>query len=187
MSEEIQLALEELKTANEKTLEHLRQELLKIRAGRATPSMLESVMVDYYGSPTPLAQVANVNTLDARTLTVQPWEKALLDAVATGIINANLGLAPQNNGEMIILNVPALTEERRRDLVKKAKAEGESAKVGVRNNRKEANDFVKGLKDDGMSEDMAKSAEGDVQSATDDYVKKIDELIGLKEVDIMKV
>lgn len=187
MTEEIQIALDNAKESNEKTLNHLAKELTKIRAGKANPSMLDGVMVDYYGSPTPLSQVANVNTLDARTLTVQPWEKAMLDEIAKGIINGNLGLNPQNNGEMIIINVPALTEERRRDLVKKAKAEGENAKVGIRNNRKEANDFIKELKNDGLSEDLVKDGENQVQNITDSFIKKIDELIATKEVDIMKV
>lgn len=187
MTEEIQFALDGAKDANEKSLSHLASELTKIRAGKANPSMLDGVMVDYYGSPTPLAQVANVNTLDARTLTVQPWEKAMLDEVAKGIINSNLGLNPQNNGEMIIINVPALTEERRLDLVKKAKAAGENAKVSIRNNRKDANDLIKDMKNDGLSEDMAKDAEASIQTVTDSYIKKIDELISVKEVDIMKV
>jgi ribosome recycling factor len=187
MTEEIQMAIDSAKESNEKSLNHLSSELQKIRAGKATPSMLDSVVVDYYGSPTPLSQVANVSTLDARTLTVQPWEKPMLDEVAKGIINSNIGLNPQNNGELIIINVPPLTEERRRDLVKKAKAEGEHAKVSIRNNRKDGNDFIKGLKNDGLSEDLAKDAEGSVQDITNAFIKKIDDLITAKEVDIMKV
>lgn len=187
MEEEVKFGIDEAKSSMNDAIEHLKHELTKIRAGKANPSMLDGVMVDYYGSPTPLSQVANVNTLDARTLTVQPWEKAMLDEIAKGIINGNLGLNPQNNGEMIIINVPALTEERRRDLVKKAKAEGENAKVGIRNNRKEANDFIKELKNDGLSEDLVKDGENQVQSITDSFIKKIDELIATKEVDIMKV
>lgn len=176
---------DELKISNGKSLSHLDNELAKIRAGKATPSMLASVMVDYYGSPTPINQVANVATVDARTITVQPWERALLGEISKGIINSNLGFAPQNNGEIIIISVPALTEERRRDLVKKAKAEGEHAKVGIRNNRKDALDMVKDLKNDGLSEDMAKDAEAQVQNITDGFIKKVDELIDLKEADIM--
>lgn len=187
MTEELEMVMDMAKEAMEGSIEHLQVELRKIRAGRATPSMLDSVRVDYYGSPTPLGQVANVNTLDARTLTVQPWEKAMLDPIATGITNANLGLNPQNNGEMIIINVPALTEERRRDLVKKAKAAGEHAKVGIRNARKDANDEVKKMEKDGLSEDMAKGAEGDVQKLTDSYTAKVDGLCAAKETDIMKV
>lgn len=187
MTEEIDLAKSEFKSANEKSIEHLDNELLKIRVGKATPNMLQSVMVDYYDTPTPLAQVANVNTLDARTLTVQPWEKGLLQECAKGIVNANLGLAPQDNGEMLIINVPPLTEDRRKELVKKAKAEGEHAKVGVRNNRKEAMDFIKNLKNDGLSEDLAKVAEGEIQEITNKYVSRIDEKVELKEKDIMTI
>lgn len=187
MTEEINLAKDEFKSANEKTMEHLDNSLLKIRVGKATPNMLQSVMVDYYGSPTPLAQVANVNTLDARTLTVQPWEKGLLQEVAKGIVNANLGLAPQDNGEMLIINVPPLTEDRRKELVKKSKAEGEHAKVGVRNNRKDAMDFIKEMKNDGLSEDLAKVAENEIQEITDQYVARIDKEVELKEKDIMTI
>ena len=187
MTEEIQMVLDTAKESNDKSMEHLASGLAKIRAGKATPSMLDSVMVDYYGSPSPLSQVANVGTIDARTITVQPWEKALLDEISKGIINSNVGLNPQNNGEMIIINVPALTEERRKDLAKSAKSEGENAKVSIRNNRKEANDFIKNLKSDGLSEDMAKDAEASVQVLTDGFIKKIDDMIAAKEVDIMKV
>lgn len=187
MTEELNEIYSDLKNANNKTLAHLENELIKVRAGKATPSMLHSVMIDYYGSPTPIQQVANIGTMDARTITVQPWEKSMLNEIAKGIINSNLGFNPQNNGETILIAVPALTEERRRDLVKKAKAEGEHAKVGIRNNRKDALDFVKELKNDGLSEDMAKDAETQVQSITDGFVKKVDELIDVKEKDIMTI
>lgn len=181
------MGLDEAKEAMNQAIEHLKEELMKIRAGKATPSMLDGVMVEYYGSMTPISQVANVNTTDARTITVQPWEKSILDEIAKGIINSNIGLNPQSNGEIIIINVPALTEERRKDLVKKAKAEGEKAKVSIRNQRKDANDFIKGLKNNGLSEDMAKTAEDEVQKIVDSYSKKVDDLIDLKEVDIMTV
>lgn len=187
MTEEINMIKDELKSANDKTISHLDSELLKIRVGKASPDMLHGVMVDYYGSPTPLQQVANVGTLDGRTITVQPWEKGLLDECSRGIINANVGLTPQDNGEMLIINVPPLTEERRRDLGKKAKAEGEQAKVGVRNNRKDAMDYVKELKNEGLSEDMAKDAEGDIQAITDKYTALIDERVEDKEKDIMTI
>lgn len=187
MNEEIQMGLDEAKSSMNSAVDHLKNELTKIRAGKATPSMLDTVMVEYYGSQTPLSQVANVNTTDARTITVQPWEKSMLDEIAKGIINSNLGLNPQNNGEMIIINVPILTEERRKDLVKKAKAEGEHAKISIRNQRKDANDYIKGLKNDGLSEDLAKTAEGEVQKIVDIYIKKVDDLIDLKEKDIMTV
>lgn len=187
MNEEIQMGLDEAKSSMNSAVDHLKNELTKIRAGKATPSMLDTVMVEYYGSQTPLSQVANVNTTDARTITVQPWEKSMLDEIAKGIINSNLGLNPQNNGEMIIINVPILTEERRKDLVKKAKAEGEHAKISIRNQRKDANDYIKGLKNEGLSEDLAKTAEGEVQKIVDIYIKKVDDLIDLKEKDIMTV
>lgn len=187
MTEEVNMTKDELKSANDKTIKHLDAELLKIRVGKASPDMLHGVMVDYYGSPTPLQQVANVGTLDGRTITVQPWEKGLLDECARGIINSNVGLTPQDNGEMLIINVPPLTEERRRELGKKAKAEGEQAKVGVRNNRKDAMDYIKELKNDGLSEDMAKDAESDIQTITDKYTSMIDERVEQKEEDIMKI
>ncbi|MBD3638168.1 MAG: ribosome recycling factor [Crocinitomicaceae bacterium] len=187
MEEEIQMLLDEAREENKKSIDHLITELEKIRAGRATPSMLDSVQVEAYGAVTPINQVANVNTLDARTITVQPWDKAMLDEISTGIVNANLGLNPQNNGEMIIINVPALTEERRTDLVKKAKAEGEHAKVSVRNHRKDANANAKKLKDDGLSEDRLKRIEDEIQEITDKAVERIDTLIAKKEEDIMTV
>jgi len=181
------MALDEAKDQMNKAMAHLEFELNKIRAGKAHPSMLDSVMVDYYGTMTPLKQVANVNTPDPRTITIQPWEKAMIDPISTGIINSNLGLNPQNNGEMIIVNVPALTEERRRDLSKKARGEGEHAKVGIRNARKEANDFIKMAEKDGLSEDLAKLAETKVQELTDQYVKRVDAVLDTKEGEIMTV
>ena len=187
MSEEVDLAKNEFKSSNEKSIGHLDAELLKIRVGKATPDMLQSVTVDYYGSQTPLTQVANVGTLDARTLTVQPWEKGILSECARGIINASLGLAPQDNGEMLIINVPPLTEERRKELVKRAKAEGEQAKVSIRTHRKDAMDYIKELKNEGLSEDEAKVAEEDIQQITDKFVAKIDERIEKKEKDIMTI
>jgi ribosome recycling factor len=187
MTEELQMIYDELKNSNNRSISHLDSELTKIRAGKATPSMLSSVMVDYYGSPTPIQQVANITTMDARTITVQPWEKTMLNEIAKGIINSNLGFAPQNNGEVLIISVPPLTEERRRDLVKRAKAEAEHAKVAIRNNRKDALDMVKDLKSDGLSEDMSKDAETEIQNITNGFVKKVDELVELKEKDIMTI
>lgn len=187
MTEDLQMVYDEFNSDNDKSLERLESELGKIRAGKASPSMLSSVMVDYYGSMTPLSQVANVNTLDGRTITVQPWEKPMLDEISKGIINANLGFAPQNNGEMLIISVPPLTEERRRDLVKTAKSECENIKVAIRNHRKDALDMVKDLKNDGLSEDMAKDAESEIQNITDVYTKKIEALLVVKEKDIMTI
>ncbi len=187
MTEDLQLIYDEFKSSNKKALSHLESELQKIRASKATPSMLQSVMVEYYGTPTPISKVANVGTMDARTLTVQAWEKNLLNDIAKGIINANLGFAPQNNGEMLIINVPPLTEERRRDLVKKAKAECEQTKIVIRNNRKDALDMVKDLKNDGLSEDLVKDAENEIQSITNRYIKQADEIVEGKEKDIMTI
>lgn len=187
MIEEVKMALDEAQENMDKALAHLEVELGKIRAGKAHPSMLSSVKVEYYGNVTPISQVANVNTPDARTLTVQPWEKGLLDELSTAIINANLGLNPQNNGEIIIINIPVLTEERRMDLSKRCRAEGEHAKVSLRNARKEANDFIKMAEKEGLSEDMAKTYEEKVQNLTNEFGLKVDSIIAAKEADIMKV
>ena len=185
--EEVKMILEEAEKGMIKSISHLSVELSKIRAGRANPSMLDAVKVDYYGSPTPLSQIGNVSTLDSRTLTIQPWEKSMLDEITKSVINANLGLNPQSNGEVIIISVPVLTEERRIELVKRAKAEGEHAKVSVRSQRKDANDMVRSLKDDGLSEDAIKDAEDNIQKLTDSFNSKVDNLVSVKENDIMKV
>jgi len=187
MVEDVQLIYDEFKASNQKSMAHLDNELTKIRAGKATPSMLNGVMVDYYGAPTAIQQVANISTMDARTITVQPWEKNMLNEIAKGIINSNLGFAPQNNGEVLIISVPPLTEERRRELAKKAKAEGEHAKVGIRNNRKDSLDMLKDLKNEGLSEDLFKDAEEEIQQITNGFSKKVDELIDLKEKEIMTI
>lgn len=185
--EEIDFILDSTKESMEGSLMHLEKEFLNIRAGKATPAMLGGVKVDYYGAQTPLSQVANINTPDARTITVQPWEKNMLHPIEKAIMIANLGFNPMNNGDNIIINVPALTEERRRDLAKQAKAEAEDAKIGIRNARKDANTEIKKLEKDGMSEDVCKSAEDDVQNLTNSYIKKIDDLLAIKEAEIMKV
>lgn len=187
MTEDLDMIYDDLKKSNQKSIQHLENELQKVRAGKASPSMLSSVMVDYYGSPTPIQQISNINSMDARTLTVQAFERNMLNEIAKSIINSNLGLNPQNNGEQLIIQIPPLTEERRRDLVKKAKAEGEHAKVGIRNNRKDALDMVKDLKSDGLSEDLAKDAEASIQNLTNAAIKKVDELVELKEKDIMTI
>lgn len=187
MTEELNMIYDELKGSNEKAVGHYEVELTKIRAGKASPAMLQSVMVDYYGSPTPLQQVANVGTMDARTITVQPWEKPMLEEIMKGIINANLGFAPQNNGESLLISVPPLTEERRKELVKKAKAETENAKVSFRNHRKDAIDMIKSLKNDGLSEDLMKDAETEIQNITNNYSSKIEEILVRKEKDIMTI
>lgn len=187
MNEEIEFILDEAKEQMEKALVHLEVAARKIRAGRAHPSIVEGVMVDYYGADTPLSQVANVNTADARTLVIQPWEKAMLIPIEKGIMQANLGLNPQNDGTLIRILIPALTEERRRDLVKQAKAETEHAKVSLRSARKDANEELKKLQKDGTAEDLIKDAETKVQKLTDDFVVKCDTFFVSKEKDIMKV
>ena len=185
--DEIQMGLDMAKEGMEGAIEHLKKGLGKIRAGRAHASMLDSVYVDYYGSQTPLSQVSNINTPDARTLSIQPWEKAMLESIEKAIMVANLGLNPQNNGELIMINIPALTEERRLTLVKQAKAEGEDAKVSIRNARKDANDEIKKLKEDTISDDLAKEGEERVQKLTDSYTKRVDDLLEIKEKDILTV
>ncbi len=184
MNEEIQFILDATKEQMSSAIDHLTHEFANIRAGKASPAMLRSVKVDYYGASTPLTQVANVNTMDAHTLTVQPWEKSLIQEIEKGIRNANLGFNPMNNGENVIINVPILTEDRRRELVKVAKAEAENAKISIRNDRKDANSELKKLD---VSEDLLKISETDVQELTDGFIRKIDELFVIKEAEIMKV
>lgn len=185
MNEEIKFILDAANESMDAAIQHLEKEFIKIRAGKASPAMLSSVMVEYYGSQTPLAQVANINTPDGRTLSVQPWEKTMLQEIEKAIMNANLGFNPMNNGDFVIINVPPLTEERRIQLAKQAKAESEHAKVGVRNARQEANKEIRELED--ASEDLKKNAEMDVQEITDKYTKKIDDFLAAKEAEIMKV
>ncbi|TDS61489.1 ribosome recycling factor [Myroides indicus] len=187
MTEEIDLIIATAKEAMDNTVVHLEKSLLNIRAGKASPQMLGSVFVDYYGSQTPLSQVASINVPDARTLSVSPWEKNMLQPIEKAIMIANLGLNPMNNGENIIINIPPLTEERRKDLVKQAKTEAEDAKVGIRNSRKDANNDIKKQEKNGASEDICKDAEDRVQKLTDNYVKKIDDILAVKEAEIMKV
>jgi ribosome recycling factor len=187
MSELIKKQVTDAKAHMDKAIDHCDGELQKIRAGKASPSMLDDIMVDYYGSPTPLNQVGSVNTPDARTIVVQPWEKSLLGPIEKAIMEANLGVNPQNDGIIIRINVPPLTEERRRDLVKKAKAEAETGKIAIRNIRKEANEKIRKLKAEGVSEDEMKTGEGEIQKLTDAYIIKVDVLSDAKEKDIMTV
>lgn len=184
MNEDIKFIIDTTKEAMDSAISHLNKQLLGIRAGKASPAMLSSVMVNYYGSQTPLSQVANVNSTDARTITIQPWEKSMIQEIERGIMLANLGFNPMNNGESVIINVPALTEERRRDLAKQSKGEADHAKVGVRNARQEANKEIKNVD---ISDDAKKNAEIDVQHLTDSYVKKIDDVYAVKEKEIMTV
>ncbi len=184
MNEEVKFILETTRESMEAAITHLQKAFMKIRAGKASPAMLSTVTVDYYGSQTPLSQVSNINTPDARTISVQPWEKSMLTEIETAIMHANLGFNPMNNGEMVIINVPPLTEERRIQLVKQAKSEAEDAKVSVRSSRQEANKEIKNLD---ISEDLESNAEIDIQELTDDFTKKIDQLLQTKEAEIMKV
>lgn len=184
MNEEITFVLDTTKESMDGAIVHLEKEFMKIRAGKASPSMLSNVKVDYYGSQTPLSQVANINTPDAQTISVQPWEKTLIPEIEKAIMTANLGFNPMNNGESVIINVPPLTEERRRELVKQAKVKAEDAKVSVRTARQDANKEIKSLD---ISEDLEKNAEIDIQELTDIYTKKIDAFLDNKEVEIMKV
>ncbi len=187
MSELIKNQVTDAKAAMDKAIDHADGELNKIRAGKASPSMLDDIVVDYYGSPTPLNQVGSVNTPDARTIVVQPWEKSLLGAIEKAIMDANLGVNPQNDGVIIRINVPPLTEERRRDLVRKAKAEAETGKIAIRNVRKDANEKIRKLKAEGVSEDEMKTGEAEIQKLTDAYIIKVDQLSEAKEKDIMTV
>jgi len=180
MNEEVDFILDSTKEAMQAAIAHLEKKLINIRAGKASPAM-------YYGSPTPLNQVGNVSTPDARTITIQPFEKSLIQEIEKGIMIANLGFNPMNNGESVIINVPPLTEERRRELVKQAKAEAEDSKVGVRNDRKNANSEIKKLEKDGLSEDLAKNTEVDIQELTNSFIKKIDDMLSAKEIEIMTV
>ena len=187
MSELVKKQVTDAKASMDKAIDHADNELNKIRAGKASPSMLDDVMVDYYGTPTPLSQIGSVNTPDARTIVVQPWEKTLLGAIEKAIMEANLGVNPQNDGVIIRINVPPLTEERRRDLVKKAKGEAEHGKIAIRNIRKDANEKIRKLKSEGVSEDEMKTGEAEVQKLTDAYIVKVDQLTEAKEKDIMTV
>lgn len=187
MNEEVELILEDTEEKMQRALRHLDTELSKIRAGRANVHMLDGISVNYYGTPTPLQQISNINTPDPRTLAIQPWEKNMIDPIEKAILAANLGLTPMNNGEIIRINIPMLTEERRRDLVKRVKTEGENARIAVRNIRREGNDQLKKLIKDGLSEDAEKDAEGQVQVMTDKYIRFIDEKLAAKEKDIMTI
>jgi ribosome recycling factor len=187
MMEEIKLFLDEAKEMMEKSLKHTGIEFSKIRAGKASPAMLDGIVIEYYGVPTPVNQAATINTSDARTLVIKPFEKKLIPEIERAIINANLGLNPQNDGEVIRIIIPALTEERRRDLVKQVKQEAEAGRVAIRNIRKEINEELRKLQKEGASEDDIKKAEEKVQQLTDSYTSKIEELLAAKEKEIMTV
>ena len=185
--EEIKFFLDEAKEMMDKAVDHLSQELVKIRAGKAMPNMLDGISVEYYGTMTPISQVASINTPDARSLLIKPWEKAVLAEIEKAIINSDLGLNPQNDGETIRIIIPPLTEERRLNLVKQVKSEAETGKISIRNARKETNDMLKGLQKEGASEDLVRDAEDEVQKLTNTYTAKIDSLVATKEEDIMTI
>lgn len=187
MAEDLPVIIEEAKELMKKAIDHLEAELIKIRAGKANPVMLNGIMVEYYGNPTPINQVANISAMDARTLSVQPWEKNMLQHIERAIIAANIGINPQNDGNIIRLYLPPLTEERRKELVKRANNEGEHAKVAIRNIRREAIEKIKKLQKDGLSEDVAKDAEQDMQHLTDTFITTIDKHLSLKDKEIMAI
>lgn len=185
--EEIQLQIEEAKDMMQKAVDHTASELVKVRAGKAMPNLLDGIMVNYYGSPTPIQQVSSVTTPDARTLTIKPWERNLISEIEKAIVNSDLGLAPQNNGEVVMLTIPPLTEERRKNLVKQVKNECENGKISIRTVRKDTNEALRKLQKDGAPEDEIKRAEDTVQKLTDTYSAKIDEQFNKKEAEVMKV
>ncbi len=187
MTEDLNKILADTDAAMSKAINHLEAELVKIRAGKANPTMLDGIMVDYYGNPTPINQVANVSAMDARTISVQPWEKNMLQQIERSIIAANIGINPQNDGNIIRLSIPPLTEERRKELVKRCNAEGENAKISVRNIRRDAIEQVKKLQKDGLSEDAAKDAEAEAQETTNKYIAFIEKHLEAKEKEIMIV
>lgn len=187
MSEELDLIIEDSEDSMNKAIRHLESELIKVRAGKATPNIVDGIVVDYYGNPTPINQVGNISVADARTLTIQPWEKNMLQPIERAIIQANIGLNPQNDGNMIRLFLPPLTEERRRELVKRAQNEGEQSKVAIRSIRREAMEQVKKLQKNGLSEDVSKDAETRIQETTDRFINLVDKHLGTKEKEIMTV
>lgn len=187
MSEEVQLYLEDAKDTMNNAIGHLENELAKIRAGKANPHMLDGLSIDYYGVMSPLSQVSNISTPDAKTIFIQPWDKKMIELIEKAVLKANLGFNPVNNGEVIRIAVPPLSEERRKQLVKQVKNEGETAKVSIRNARRDTNEGLKALKKEGISEDEIKKAEEEVQKLTDNFSKKVDELLEKKEKEIMTV
>ncbi len=187
MSDELNSILLHAEDTMQKAISHLENELVKVRAGKANPNLVDGIVVDYYGNPTPINQAANVSVLDARTLTIQPWEKNMLQPIERAIINANIGVTPQNDGNMIRLFLPPLTEERRKELVKKAQGEGEHSKVAIRSIRRDSMENIKKLQKNGLSEDVCKDAEEEVQQLTDRYISFVEKHLAAKEKEIMTV
>lgn len=187
MSDELALILDNTEDLMKKAIAHLEAELAKVRAGKANPQMLDGIVVDYYGSPTPIGQVGNISVMDARTLSIQPWEKNMLQPIERAIIASNIGINPQNDGNMIRLFLPPLTEERRKELVKRSNGEGEQSKVAIRSIRRDAIEDIKKLQKEGLSEDAAKDAEASVQQITDKFIALVEKHLGTKEKEIMAV
>jgi len=187
MSDDISRILSDAETSMNKALNHLEAELSKIRAGKANPNMVDGIMADYYGNPTPINQIANVSVLDARTVAIQPWEKNMLQPIERAIMMANIGITPQNDGNIIRLFMPPLTEERRKELVKRCNAEGEHAKVAIRNIRRDAIEHIKKLQKDGLSEDICKDAEDDAQATTDKFISLVEKHLAAKDKEIMAI
>ena len=187
MQDDIQAAIAKASSLMDTAIEHLQQELLRLRTGKASPSLVSGVLVDYYGSPTPISQVANVSTGDSRSLVIQPWEKSMIPAIERAIFESNIGLTPQSDGEGVRINIPPLTEERRRDLAKQARALGEDAKVSVRNARRDANNAIRREVDDGYPEDQAKGKEKRIQELTDKHIATIDETVAAKEKELTTI
>ncbi len=187
MDELVKMVLDETKSKMEKSISHLEIQLMKIRAGKASSSIVDGIMVDYYGTMTPITQVANIGTPDVKTVAIQPWDRSMIDPIEKAIMAANIGITPEDNGEVIRLNVPPLTEDRRRDLVRQVKAEGEDTKIGIRNARREGKEELKSLQKDGLPEDEEKNGEAEIQKLTDSYIEKVDKDVDAKEKDIMTV
>jgi ribosome recycling factor len=187
MSDELNIIKELAQENMDKAINHLETELVKVRAGKANPNLVDGIVVDYYGTPTPISQVGNISVADARTLTIQPWEKNMLQPIERAIIAANIGINPQNDGNMIRLFMPPLTEERRRELVKRSHGEGEHSKVAIRSIRRDAMEQVKKLQKNGLSEDICKDAENKIQEMTDRYIALVDKHLVAKEKEIMTV
>ncbi|MEO8414603.1 MAG: ribosome recycling factor [Ginsengibacter sp.] len=187
MTDDLAGVLEDGTDSMKKAIDHFETDLIKIRAGKASPDMLNGIVVDYYGNPTPISQVGNLSVMDVRTLTIQPWEKNMLQPIERAIIAANIGINPQNDGNLIRLFLPPLTEERRKELVKRSNAEGEHAKIAVRNIRRDAIEQIKKLQKDGLSEDAAKDGESDMQEITNNYISLIEKHLEAKEKEIMAV
>ena len=186
-TEELDLVMDDAESQMKRAINHLEAELVKIRAGKATPSLVDGIMVDYYGAHMLINQVANINVLDARTLSIQPWEKNMIQPIEKAILQANIGITPQNDGVQIRLFMPPLTQERRKELFKKASAEGEHSRVAIRNIRRDSIEHIKKLKKDGLSEDVAKDAEKDIQHLTDKFIALIDKHLAAKEKEMMAV